>query len=390
MQAVQLYRETYRSEPLDAAFCPCRVCPIGAHVDHQHGLVTGMALDRGVRLAYAPNPDGRVEVVSRQFAGRVRWRVGETPPRPAGDWADYLRGATMALARRHPLHTGLNGAIAGEMPIGGLSSSSAVIVAYLLALAGVNGLALSPEELVRLAVEAERDYVGVAVGALDPSCVVHARRDHLLFLDTRDGRREHIPQPEGMPPWEIGVFYCGLPRALTATPFNARVDEAHAAARALMAHAGQPCPPDAAPRLRDVPREVFDRCAERLPEPQRRRARHFYTECDRALKGAEAWRRGDISAYGRLTTQSGLSTVANWQTGTPPLTALFEALVRTDGVYGARFSGAGFNGCCMALIDPAFSQTAHRQVRQAYLAEFPRLAETYESFVCCSGDGAGE
>jgi dTDP-4-amino-4,6-dideoxygalactose transaminase len=29
-------------------FSPYRVCPLGAHVDHQHGLVTGFAIDKGV------------------------------------------------------------------------------------------------------------------------------------------------------------------------------------------------------------------------------------------------------------------------------------------------------------------------------------------------------
>ena len=31
-------------------FSPYRVCPLGAHVDHQHGLVTGFAIDKGVDL----------------------------------------------------------------------------------------------------------------------------------------------------------------------------------------------------------------------------------------------------------------------------------------------------------------------------------------------------
>jgi hypothetical protein len=31
-------------------FSPYRVCPLGAHVDHQHGLVTGFAINKGVDL----------------------------------------------------------------------------------------------------------------------------------------------------------------------------------------------------------------------------------------------------------------------------------------------------------------------------------------------------
>lgn len=30
-------------------FTPYRMCPLGAHVDHQHGIVTGFAIDKGVK-----------------------------------------------------------------------------------------------------------------------------------------------------------------------------------------------------------------------------------------------------------------------------------------------------------------------------------------------------
>ena len=45
-------------------FSPYRVCPLGAHVDHQHGLVTGFAIDKGVHLWWSPAKDGHVELES--------------------------------------------------------------------------------------------------------------------------------------------------------------------------------------------------------------------------------------------------------------------------------------------------------------------------------------
>ena len=39
-------------------FSPYRVCPLGAHVDHQHGLVTGFAIDKGVDLWFTVNGGG--------------------------------------------------------------------------------------------------------------------------------------------------------------------------------------------------------------------------------------------------------------------------------------------------------------------------------------------
>ena len=62
MTVFQTFEKIYKKEPTFAAFTPYRVCPIGAHSDHQLGKITGFAIDKGVRLAYAPKENGVVEV----------------------------------------------------------------------------------------------------------------------------------------------------------------------------------------------------------------------------------------------------------------------------------------------------------------------------------------
>ena len=103
--------------------------------------------------------------------------------------------------------------------------------------------------------------------------------------------------------------------------------------------------------------------------------------------GAEAWRRGDIEEYGRLSTESGYSSIHNYEAGSDELKKLYEILCETDGVYGGRFSGAGFKGCCMALIDPAFEEPILEKVRREYLKAFPHLSEKYSAHICLSTDG---
>lgn len=43
-------------------FSPYSVCPLDAHVDHQHGLVTVFAIDKGIDLWFSPNIDGKVHL----------------------------------------------------------------------------------------------------------------------------------------------------------------------------------------------------------------------------------------------------------------------------------------------------------------------------------------
>lgn len=137
-----------------SVFCPYRICPIGAHVDHQHGKVTGMALDHGITITYSTNKMGIVDLISSNFSGNVNFHVNDVPERQH-DWADYLRGAVLALSREHALRFGLNAVIEGSLPIGGLSSSAAVIIAFLSALCEANGIQISTQEMILQALWSE-------------------------------------------------------------------------------------------------------------------------------------------------------------------------------------------------------------------------------------------
>lgn len=384
---VSAFTGIYKKDPDGVAFCPYRICPIGAHSDHNFGKITGFAIDKGIHIAYRPKQNGVIEMTSLQFDKRAQWHISSTPEDKQNDWADYLRGATISLAERHPLHTGLCGVINGSLPIGGLSSSAAVIISFLSALCKVNDIHLTPAEMINVALKAETDYVGVSVGKLDQSCEIYCKKDQLLYLDTLDDSFELIPAHPEIKPWEIMIFFSGVERTLAGSKFNMRVDEAKSAAYALKAFTGMEYGKFRDTYLRDVPVEVFEQNKHRLPDNWRKRAEHWYTEFARVEKGAEAWRRGDIEEYGRLSFESGASSINNWETGSPELKTLYEIMRRTDGIYGGRFSGAGFKGCCMALVDPAFEQSISGKVTAEYLKAFPGLEGKYSVHICRSADG---
>ena len=381
------FQELYHKDPEGIAFCPYRICPIGAHSDHNLGKITGLAIDKGIHIAYSPKHNGVVEMMSLQFPKRAQWHITSVPEKKVGDWADYLRGVTMVLANRYRLQTGLCGVIEGSLPIGGLSSSAAVTIAFLSALCRVNGIVLGKQELIDMAYEAELTYVGVSIGKLDQSCEVLGKKDHLLYLDTKDGSYELIPRPTAMKPWKIAIFFSGLEHSLAGSKFNMRVDELRSGVYALQAFAGMEYGKFQEANARHVPREIYEQYKDKLPAPWARRCEHWYTEFERVEKGAEAWRRGDIEAYGKLSFESGWSSIHNWESGAPEQIRLYEIMTQTDGIYGGRFSGAGFKGCCMALIDPAYEEQVSRQVTDAYLHSFPYLKGKYDVFICDSADG---
>lgn len=387
LAVVEAFKNKYQKDPESTAFTPYRICPLGAHSDHQLGKITGFAINKGIHMAYGPKQNGVIEIASLQFPKRAQWHVLSTPATKENDWADHLRGATIALHKRYPLRIGLCAILDGELPIGGLSSSAAVIITFLSALSRLNGITLAPEEMIKIAKEAENKYVGVSCGKLDQSCEVYCRRDHLLYMDLRDDSYELIPTHPDMKPYKIAIFFSGVERTLAGSAFNMRVDECRSAAYALKAYAGIPYGKFEETNLRDVPREVYDRYKDRLPENWRRRAEHWYTEYERVEKGAEAWRRGDIEEFGRLSFESGHSSIYSWETGSDELKTLYEIMTKTPGIYGGRFSGAGFKGCCMALIDPAYEESICETVTREYLKAFPHLEGKYSVHICESADG---
>ena len=387
MRCEERFSQIYGRDAAGVAFCPYRICPIGAHSDHNLGKITGLAIDKGIYFAYAPKQNGVVEITSFQFSKRAQWHIATVPQARQCDWADYLRGATWALDKKYRLQTGICGVIDGSLPIGGLSSSAAVIIAFLQALCRVNDIKLSSQELIDTAYDAELNYVGVSVGKLDQSCVVLSKKNHLLYLDTRDGSYELIPQRAEMKPYKIAIFFSGLEHNLAGSKYNMRVDELRAGVYALQAFAGMEYGKFGEAMARNVPCNVYRQYKDRLPAPWARRCEHWYTEFERVEQGAEAWRRGDIETYGRLCFESGWSSIHNWESGAPEQIRLYEIMTRTEGIYGGRFSGAGFKGCCMALIDPAFEESIKRTVTAEYLKSFPEMTGKYDVFICSSADG---
>lgn len=387
MRCIERFTETYKKDPTSVAFCPYRVCPMGAHSDHQYGKITGFAIDKGIHIAYSPKQNGVIELSSLQFNKRAQWHVKSVPDQKENDWADYLRGATLMLSQKYPLKIGLCGVIEGSLPIGGLSSSAAVTIAFLSALCKVNDIHLTELEMILTAQAAENKYVGVSCGKLDQSCEVFSKKDKLLYLDTKDDSYELIPTNPNMKPYKIAIFFSGVERTLAGSKFNMRVDECRSAAYALKAFSGMEYGKFNETFLRDVPYETYLQYKDKLPENWRKRAEHWYTEFKRVEAGAEAWRRGDLETFGKLSFESGHSSIYNYETGSDELKTLYEIMLHTDGIYGGRFSGAGFKGCCMAIIDPSFAWDIEKYVTNEYLKGFPALEGKFSVHICDTADG---
>ena len=400
-------------------FSPYRVCPLGAHVDHQHGLVTGFAINKGVDLWFNVREDSTVKLSSKTFEGDVEFEVDKPSQVREHHWGDYARGAKYALRKRFELKRGITGVIQGSLPVGGLSSSAAVLIAYVMAFAKANDITLQPFEVVKIASEAEREYIGLNNGLLDQACIALSKKNQLLFLDCDSDDYRLIPfggvktntdktdetdnktsvQSEKSVvklktnlcsdlPFEIGIFFSGLTRSLVNSDYNLRVYECKTAAWNMLAYQEQPLKTFDKTFLRDVPKETFEKTRDIMPARFARRAEHFYSEYRRVRQGVTAWETGNLQLFGKLSFASCESSIHNYECGSPELIAIYEIMRSLPGVYGGRFSGAGFKGACIALVDPAYKEQIEKELTEKYLEQFPEYEKTFKVFWVKPDDGA--
>ena len=384
----QSFRQYFGEDAQYHIFSPYRVCPLGAHVDHQHGLVSGFAFDKGVDLLFNITDDGSVSLRSLTFEGEIDFYVNKPTQVKEGNWGDYARGAKYALKKRFELTKGIKGVLKGSLPIGGLSSSAAVLTAYVMALAKANNISLSKMEVIRIASEAEREYIGLTNGILDQACIVLGEKDALLFLDTDTEQYRIIRKNPRMPEFELAIIFSGLTRSLRSSDYNLRVAECKTAAWNMMAYTGMPLKTLDKTFLRDIPKETFDLTKEKMPPRFTRRAEHFYSEYKRVRKGVTAWETGNLQLFGQLSFESCESSIKNYECGSEELIAIYNIMRRTEGIYGGRFSGAGFKGACIALIDPAKREEIREYITSEYLRMFPEYTESFEIHFCKTDDGA--
>ncbi len=333
-----------RGEPLIVTRGPGRLNLIGEHTDYNHGYVMPVAVDRSVVIAATPREDQRIRVYSEGLDSAAEYTLGREPDDHKPGWIKYLEGVSWVLADLGKSLRGLDAVLYSDVPRGaGLSSSAALEVAWAMALLTATRDHLPPRELALACQRAENEYVGMKCGILDQFASVFGRAQSALLIDCDSLEIEVVPL-QGHP---ISLVVCDTnrPRSLVNSEYNQRRASCEQAARLL-----------GLPSLRPATRETVMAARETLGEENFKRAWHVVTENERVIETAEAFKRGDLEAVGRMISASHRSLRDYYEVSCPELEAMWTATQRA-GCYGSRLVGAGFGGAVLALV-------AEEQVRQ--------------------------
>ena len=338
------FQQIFNAAPNVEASAPGRVNLLGEHTDYNDGFVLPTAIPQTTIVHLGFSPNHQHHFYSHEFEKRVSLTTAD--PTPQG-FASYLFGCLRVLEQAGHSIPPLNGYVNSSVPIrSGLSSSAALEVALLRGLRSLLSLDLDDIRIAQLAQQAEIEYAGVQCGIMDQMASSLADPQHLLFLDTRSLDRELLPFPVGA---EVLVIDSGIPRTLVGSGYNQRRAECEEASKKLGVKA-----------LRDI---IDLTQIETLPELLKKRVRHVVTENDRVL---EAKRGITAIRFGELMKDSHASLRDDYQVSIAGLDQLVSILQTTPDVFGARLTGAGFGGACVALVTKGKAGTIAQTVLESY------------------------
>ncbi|QBQ39256.1 galactokinase [Pseudoduganella plicata] len=337
--------EFFRGPPEVHVGAPGRVNLLGEHTDYNDGFMLPVATPQRTDVMAARSDDGSFHLYSATLDEAVDFAPHDSTPHGFGR---YMEGCIRLLQARGVDVPPLRMYVRSDLALGtGLSSSAALEVATLRAIRALLQTELDGVTLAQIAQQAEIRYAGVNCGIMDQMASSLADEEHMLFLDARTLDHRVLPLPAGA---ELIVINSGVPRQLAESKYNERRGECEAASKLLGVQA-----------LRDV-RDVAD--VESLPSPLKERARHVVSENLRVLEACEA----DASRFGQLMNLSHYSLRDDYAVSIGALDELTQALRTDPDVYGARLTGAGFGGACVALCRAGAAQAAGERVVHAMRA----------------------
>jgi len=363
------FGELFGCDPEVVVRAPGRVNLIGEHTDYNEGFVMPVAIDRFIAMAASKSEGEEVELHSLDYASSVRFPLSHIEYDHQNQWSNYFKGVAYLLRQEGYKMGGCRVVLKGDIPQGaGLSSSAALEVASALTLKSLFDLPLPDKELIRLCQRAENEFVGVRCGIMDQFVSCLARQGSALFLDCRELSYRHIPFSD-----EFRVMICNtmVRRELASSQYNIRRGECEEGVHLL----SKKLPGIKA--LRDVSLEDFLQHRHLLPPVVAKRCRHVIKENQRVLEGMEMLKKGDMLTFGRLMHLSHNSLKEDYEVSCAELDCMVELAESTEGVVGARMTGAGFGGCTVNIVQRDKAEEAQRSISSRYKKEMEVEPEIY-------------
>ena len=348
-----------------------RVNLIGEHIDYCGGKVMPAALSLKNTVYIRPNGTNQINLSWTTLPGKVTLDIDKLECYRDLKYGNYQAGAALMWQKAGHKITGCDMLQDCTVPFGsGLSSSAAIEVSTIAALATIAEEEFNPVEVALKAQQAEREYAGVNCGIMDQYASACGKKGMALLLDCKTLECEYLPLETGE--YSLVIADCNKPHNLVESRYNERRAETESALKILQGVLNINA-------LCEVSEEQFKKYARILQQPLRRRAAHVVSECERVRLAASAIKKGDMCFLGKLLNASHLSLKNDFEvTGKEP-DALVAAAQSHRSCAGSRLTGGGFGGCTVSLVKTNDVEDFKRYVYREYFKATGYKAEFYDS-----------
>ncbi len=349
------------------ATAPGRVNLIGEHTDYHDGYVFPAAIDLGIQIA-ARRTDGPTRFYSKQLGESHAFdaTIVEPAAAPTLGWANFPAGMAWALRQHGFQAPNLEVYVDSTVPIGGgISSSAALEMALGVVWRQLTGADFDGKTMARMGRVAENGFVGKNSGIMDQAASALGKKGFAMFIDTRSLDVLYAPLPPGV---ELVICDTCVSHAGDDGSYNTARDQSFRAAELLGIKV-----------LRDASMADLERIRPDLSDEEYRSAHHVIAENGRCMRFREALDLGDLASLRRLMQESHHSLQHDYRVSCTELDAMAMACWDAPGCLGARMTGGGFGGACVALVRssdvPRFIEFVSEQYEQS-TGIAPRLQKT--------------
>jgi len=341
----QEFLQRFGIADVESYFSPGRVNLIGEHIDYNGGFVLPAAISLGISAVVAKRTNDIVRIFAKDFNEEIDFSINdvflchsERNDESKVHWSDYIKATLQVLKDNNTILFGADILIASDLPLGaGLSSSAALecLIAYIF---NEDFYHQNRTQLALNAQHAERKYVGVNCGIMDQFAVSNGKQHQAILLNCATLEYEYIPANFGE--YQLLIINSNKSRSLAESKYNERRSECDAAFSILKNF-------DIAEDLCHV-HEISLAYLE--DDILYQRAKHSILENKRVINAVDALKNNRIEAFGQLLTESHTSLDIDYEVSSIELNAIVHYSTHFDGCIGARMTGAGFGGCCIAMV----------------------------------------
>ncbi len=430
-----------RTQPVTLARAPGRLDIMGGIADYTGSLVCEMPLFEAAAVAAQSDQSGELSVTSLEMGRTVTVEMNALAGLEAiqlrellseDSWAGYVVGCAWWLLKHQQdqasarLRPGVKMLVASDVPLGsGVSSSAAIEVASMRALAGLAEIELSGLDLALACQQVENQVVGAPCGAMDQvtsECGKEGCCIRLLCQPDDQGHAVHLQGAFDIPKgFRFAAIHAGVSHQVSGDPYTDTRTAAFMAHRMMTSR--MPTDTTAGFLARISPESYESLWRQQLPEQMsgqsfidqyqstidsvtkvktdriyhvQAAADHHVYEAARVNQfvelmeaGAEGWSEEQASQAGSLMLESHRSYSNCARLGHVATDCLVDCLMsRKDaGIFGAKITGGGCGGSVAVLFrDTHLAREALGEACLAYESQTGHRTQLMER----SGPGAQE